>query len=92
LKEVSLVVKLYALSTCPWCKRARQLLDSRACKYVLIEVDLIEGEELRRALAEVDALTARRAFPIIVIGKTVIHGFKQEEIERALDREAQDPV
>jgi glutaredoxin len=86
------MIKLYGLSTCPWCKRAKQLLDNRAVKYELIEVDLIEGEQLRKALAEVDELCGKRAFPVVLIGKIVVQGFKPEDIERALDREAKDRV
>lgn len=86
------MIRLYGLSTCPWCKRAKQLLDGRGVTYELIEVDLIEGDQLRKVLAEVDELAGKRAFPVICIGKLVIKGFKPEEIERALDREAQDRV
>ncbi|HAI20307.1 MAG TPA: glutaredoxin family protein [Clostridiales bacterium UBA8153] len=86
------MIRLYGMSTCPWCRRAKQLLDHRAARYELIEVDLIDGEKLRKALAEVDELCGKRAFPVLVIGKTVVQGFKPEEIERALDREAKDPV
>ncbi|HOL17453.1 MAG TPA: glutaredoxin family protein [Bacillota bacterium] len=82
------MVKLYALSTCPWCKKVKLLLDGKAIKYEAIDVDLAEGEVQRQALAEVEKLTGKRAFPVTVIGETVIQGYKEEELERALENEA----
>ncbi len=82
------MVKLYSLSTCPWCKKVKQLLDGKAIKYETIEVDLAEGEAQRQALAEVERLTGRRSFPVTVIGETVIQGYKEEELKKALENEA----
>lgn len=82
------MVKLYSLSTCPWCKKVKLLLDGKAVKYEVIEVDLAEGEVQRQALAEVEKLTGKRSFPVTVIGGTVIQGYKVEELEKALENEA----
>ena len=81
------MIKLYSLSTCPWCKKVKLLLDRKKVLYELIEVDLAEGEALKQALAEVEKLTGKRSFPVTVIGKTVIQGYKEDEIERELTRE-----
>jgi len=81
------MIKLYSLSTCPWCKKVKLLLDRKEVLYELIEVDLAEGETLKQALAEVEKLTGKRSFPVTVIGETVIQGYKEDEIERELTRE-----
>lgn len=82
------MVKVYALSTCPWCKKVKKFLDDKNVVYDAVDVDLAQGDEQKQALAEVEKLTGRRAFPVTVINETVIQGFKQEEIEGALKSEA----
>ncbi len=81
------MVKVYALSTCPWCKKVKKLLDDRGIEYDVIDVDLAPGEEQKKALKEVEDLTGKRSFPVTVIDQKVIQGFKQEEIEGALKGE-----
>lgn len=82
------MIKLYSLSTCPWCKKVKQFLDDRNVSYECVEVDLLAGEEQKQAVAEVERLTGQRSFPVTVIGETVIRGYKEEELERALEDEA----
>jgi glutaredoxin-like protein NrdH len=81
------MVKVYALSTCPWCKKVKQYLEDHQVDYDCIDVDLAQGEEQKKALEEVEKLTGRRSFPVTVIGETVVQGYKEDEIERALKSE-----
>jgi len=81
------VVKVYSLSTCPWCKKVKRFLDEREVQYEVVDVDLAQGEEQEKALAEVEKLTGKRAFPVTVVNGQVIQGFKEEEIEGALKSE-----
>lgn len=82
------MIKVYALSTCPWCKKVKKLLDDHNVEYDAIDVDLAQGEDQAQALEEVEKLTGKRSFPVTVIDGQVISGFKQEEIEGALQGEA----
>ncbi|MBM4235363.1 MAG: glutaredoxin family protein [Firmicutes bacterium] len=81
------MVKVYALSTCPWCKKVKRYLEDHQVQYNCVDVDLAQGEEQKVALEEVEKLTGRRSFPVTVIGDTVIQGYKEDEIERALKSE-----
>jgi glutaredoxin-like protein NrdH len=81
------MIKVYALSTCPWCKKVKRYLDEQQVQYDCIDVDLVQGQEQKEALEEVEKLTGRRSFPVTVIGETVIQGYKEDEIERALKSE-----
>ncbi len=81
------MVKVYALSTCPWCKKVKKLLDDQGVNYDVVDIDLAQGEEQQKALKEVEELTGKRSFPVTVINDQVIQGFKQEEIEGALESE-----
>ena len=82
------MVKVFSLSTCPWCKKVKKLLDDNQVQYDVVEVDLAQGDEQKKALEEVEKLTGRRSFPVTVIDDQVIQGYKPDEIEGALKSEA----
>ncbi len=81
------MVKVYALSTCPWCKKTKKLLDEKGINYEAVDLDLLQGEEQKKVLEQVDRLTSKRSFPLLEVGDTVIQGYKEEEILEALENE-----
>ncbi len=82
-----MTVKLYALSTCPYCMKTKQLLNQQNIAYDLVDVDLAEEEIASRVLEEVQKLTGRQSFPVTLINDKVILGFKPEEILETLRNE-----
>jgi len=66
------MVKVYSLSTCPWCKKVKKFLDEKNVDYEVVDVDLAQGDEQKQALEEVEKLTGKRAFPVTVIDDEVI--------------------
>ena len=38
-------LKLFALSTCPWCRKTKQLLDELGVEYNFVDVDLLPANE-----------------------------------------------
>lgn len=83
-REVVPVV-LYALSTCPWCRKTKELLNSLGVAYVYIDVDLAEGEEREGAVAEIKKWNPPLSMPVMVIaGERAIIGFRPEDIQAAL--------
>ncbi len=82
------MVKVYALSTCPWCKKVKRYLEENNVQFEILDVDLLQGEEQAQALKEVEKLTGKRGFPVTVINDTVISGFKEDQIAEALNSEA----
>lgn len=77
-------VKLYALSTCGHCRNTKKFLEESDVEYDCIDVDLCTGEERQAVLDEIRELNPNLSFPTIVIGETVIVGFKEAEIRKAL--------
>lgn len=78
-------VKLYALSTCGWCKKTRQLLDTNGVEYDLVYVDLLEGDEREAVLAEVRKWNPRTSFPTVVVNESEsVAGFKEERLRELL--------
>ncbi|BAS31316.1 glutaredoxin family protein [Dehalococcoides mccartyi] len=78
-------IKLYALSTCGWCRLTRQLLAELGVAYEFEYVDLLTGAEREKAVKELTALNSSSSFPTMVIGENrVIIGYKEAEIREAL--------
>ena len=78
-------VVLYALSTCPWCKKAKQLLSDLGVEYYYMYIDLLKGEEKTQAMNIVEKWNPACSFPTMVIDdKKCIVGFKEDEIREAL--------
>lgn len=77
-------VKLYALSTCFSCKRVKKLLADCSVQFEFQDVDLLPGPQQDALMEEVKKINPRCSFPTIVIGETVIVGFKEGEIRKAL--------
>jgi glutaredoxin len=84
---MKMTVKLYALSTCPYCIKTKQLLNQQNVAYDLIDVDLAEQEIASRVMKEVKELTGQQSFPVTLINGKIILGFKPEEILDALQNE-----
>jgi len=79
-----MAVKLYALSTCPYCRMTKRYLDENDVAYDLTEVDLLEGQEKDDAVAEVKRISGGASFPVVVIGDEVIVGFNKVRIKELL--------
>ncbi|HDQ40662.1 MAG TPA: glutaredoxin family protein [Desulfonatronum sp.] len=77
-------IRVYAISTCIHCKRAKEYLDQCGAPYEPIHVDLLTGQERSDALTEVKKYNPAQSFPTIIIGDVVIVGFRQNEIASAL--------
>jgi len=77
-------VTLYALSTCGWCKKTRELLDGAGIEYQLFYVDLLSEEERRAAVEEARRYNPRGSYPTLVAGDRVVVGFDEGAIREAL--------
>ena len=77
-------VKLYALSTCSHCRSTKQLLNECGVKFECTDVDKLPKEEVAAILEEIKKINERCSFPTIVIGDTVIVGYREKEIREAL--------
>ncbi len=77
-------VKMYSLSTCGHCKATKKLLNECKVQYEFTDVDLLQGEERAAILEDVKKWNPNCSFPTIIIGDTVIVGYKEREIREAL--------
>ena len=65
-------VEIYTTPSCPFCVRAKRLLDARGIPFR--EIDLATDDDLR---AEIMARTGRRTVPQIFIDGRPIGGFDE---------------
>jgi glutaredoxin len=77
-------VKMYTISTCSHCRAAKRFLSDCGIKYEFTDVDMVDREEREAILEDVRKFNPRCSFPTIVIGETVVVGFKESEIKEAL--------
>lgn len=76
-------VILYTLSTCPWCRKAKQFFAERNIPFTYIDYDLADQATQGKILQELDAAEAT-GFPFVRIGDTVIAGYQPELYSKAL--------
>jgi glutaredoxin-like protein NrdH len=78
-------VKVYALSTCPYCRMARKYLDESGVEYDVVEVDLLGGDDKQRTIDEVREVSGGASFPVIRVGDEVIVGFNKARMKELLE-------
>jgi glutaredoxin 3 len=74
-------VVLYTISTCPYCKRAKELLAERGVRYAELPLDTSLA-----AREEAKSLGATQV-PFILIGNNSIEGFDETKMLAILDKQ-----
>ena len=74
-----MAVKVYSTPVCPWCIKAKELLKQKGVKFE--EFDVSSNEKARNEMLE---KTGQLGVPVLDINGTVIVGFDQKTIEKAL--------
>lgn len=77
-------IKLYTLSTCPHCARTKRFFNENGIDMEFVDVDLLSGPERAHVMNEVRRLNPECSFPTICIGDTVIIGFHEDRLRKAL--------
>ena len=78
-------VFVYAISTCAWCKKAKNFLKDNGVEYEYVDVDLCSDEDREKIRKDIMKRGGRPSYPIIIVDdKTLITGFKEDKIKEAL--------
>lgn len=78
-------VLLYALSTCGWCRKTKNLLDDMGVEYDYIDVDQLDPDTKKEAIEEIKHWNPSYSFPTIVINnEKCIVGYQEEKVREAL--------
>jgi glutaredoxin-like protein NrdH len=84
MEEQKKKIRLYALSTCPECKRLKKFLDENNIRYQLIEVDLLDSGEQWVTSKEVKKYNPSVTYPTMVIEEVML-GLDEKAIKGALN-------
>ena len=77
-------VRLFALSTCGWCGKTKELLKELGIAFDFVYVDLLPPEELDDTISLIEKYNPAGSFPTLLIDdRKVIIGFREEEIREA---------
>ncbi len=78
-------VTLYALSTCVWCKMTKQYLNENEVEYEFVDVDLLDDNDKSKVHTTIINKGGALSYPTTIIDdKTVITGFRKDQIKEAL--------
>jgi glutaredoxin len=72
-------VFVYALSTCPWCRKTKQWLDDSKIAYEAVDVDKLPEDEQDAAAEKAYELSGGRRFPVVVLNGEVVVGFSPDK-------------
>jgi len=78
-------VMIYALSTCIWCRKTKELLEKMGVAYDYVYVDLLKRDESMEVQKEIRKWNPSSSFPTMVINnKKAILGFDENAIKKEL--------
>jgi glutaredoxin-like protein NrdH len=76
---------LYTLSTCIWCKKTKELLQTLEAGYDYVDVDMLTQADKDSTMEQVKRFNPRCSFPSLVIdGTECIVGFDEQKIREAV--------
>ncbi len=78
-------VKLYALSTCVWCKMTKQYLKDNGIEFEYLDVDLCEPDEKEKARQQILSKGGSLSYPTTIVDDDkLITGFRKDQLKEAL--------
>ena len=79
-------VLIYALSTCVWCKKTKQLLKDNGVEYEYVDIDMCNPKDQEEIRNEIRKRGGNIGFPTVIIdGKAMIIGYREDQIKEALE-------
>ena len=79
-------VFLYALSTCPWCRKAKQWFNDIGVPFEFVDVDQLPRAEQDEAAEKAYQLSGARRYPVVLINGEVVVGFNKDRYLELLKR------
>jgi glutaredoxin len=80
-----MTVKMFTLSTCGHCRAAKKFMDENAIPFEFIDVDLLTGDERKKAIEELTNFNPVRSFPTILKDDKIIVGFSETKLRKEFE-------
>ena len=71
-------VFVYALSTCPWCRKTKQWFADTGVPFEFVDVDQLKGTEQDAAAEKAHELSGGRRYPVVVFNGEVVTGYNPD--------------
>jgi len=79
-------VLIYALSTCAWCKMAKNFLKDNNIDYEYVDIDQCSKEDREKIKKDIQSRGGDLSYPTLIVDdKTLITGFVKNKIKDALE-------
>jgi len=79
------MVKVYALTTCPYCKKTLRFFEEKGITPEVIFLDELDPDEKEMAMKEIYSYAGVYAVPVVVHRNTVVVGFDEEKLEKLVE-------
>jgi glutaredoxin len=76
-------VRMYTLSTCPWCKKTKKFFKDHKIPFEYTDYDLADDETREKILNEMRQHGAN-GFPYVKIGDNIVVGYNPEEYSQLM--------
>ncbi|MBN1347989.1 glutaredoxin family protein [candidate division KSB1 bacterium] len=76
---------LFALSTCPRCRRMKEFLKMNKIHAKIIDYDLLSREDKREHLIFLQPINPRLSFPTLIVGDLVVIGEDYDGVKEVLN-------
>ena len=77
-------VHMYALTTCPWCRKAKQFFTDNNVPFDCIDYDLVDEAEQERIIDDMLSHGGSGSFPYVRIGDEVVVGWDPDRYAELL--------
>jgi glutaredoxin len=76
---------MYAISTCPWCNRAKKFLKDNSIEYEYVDIDLATKDDQETIRQDILNHGGQLIYPAIIVDdKTIINHFNVVALRKAL--------
>ncbi len=76
-------VRVYSTPTCPWCIKLKDWLKKKKIEFENIDLTETQNAKFRDEMIE---KSGQMAIPVTEIDDIIIVGFKEKELQEALDK------
>jgi glutaredoxin len=77
-------VRMYTLSTCPWCMKTKKFFKDNKIPFEYTDYDLESEASQQKIMKELIALGCTGAFPVVIIDGQVIVGYNPDTYRQVL--------
>ena len=79
-------VKMYTISTCIWCKKAKQFMKDHNIEHTYVDVDLCEKDDREKIRQDILSRGGQLVYPVIIVDdQIIINKFHVKKIREALE-------